>query len=642
VNAPPPPNTTFHPGLEGLRGLAILSTVLFHHGFSWASGGFVGVSTFFTLSGFLITSLLLTQYQNNSRINLLKFWGRRARRLMPAALLALLGIALYGYLAASEDQVQRLFGDGVAALFYVSNWWLIATDAAYSNLLGDPSLVQHFWSLAIEEQYYVFYPIVLLILLRLGKGSLAIPFVVLGLLSAASLVTMAWLANTIMSTDRIYYGTDTRSAELLMGGMLAIILKRWKIPSSELSQKAVSIVGLLALLLATYHAVTFNIADRQLYKGGLAIHALTSLVIIVAAITPSGPVRYLLSLPWVRWLGRISYGVYVYHWPIFLWLDAENTQLSQGPLFVLRFIVSITIAFASYHLIEMPIRNGYFSSGRKQVLAVATATAVTFIAFFLATSGVGPRHSLLDFIGETDLVAVRELAAPDENILKVYVVGDSVAMQMATALEEWGNETGKLKTYSGAFYACGMARGGYIGKDAELLALCDNWDLRFGKAIDKHRPQIAVVYTASWDTHEKKLPQWSEPASIGNAAYDSWLYQQYDAAVTYFAQRGLHVAWVSPICLRRADGGEGPYIPSSAWFNYLDDRIVRPLALSRPRDITRIDLRSVACHNEDMSNQIIGHQNFKPDGMHYSEEGIQWLGGWLGLTLVELANQKGL
>ena len=150
----------FHPGLEGLRGISVLAVLVFHAVTPWLPGGFLGVSTFFTLSGFLITGLLIAEWEQTQAIAFTNFWARRLRRLLPASLVALLGIALGGAILSDSTQLERLPSDGLAALFYVSNWWLIATGADYDSLLGSPSPIQHFWSLSIEEQYYFIYPLI--------------------------------------------------------------------------------------------------------------------------------------------------------------------------------------------------------------------------------------------------------------------------------------------------------------------------------------------------------------------------------------------------------------------------------------------------------------------------------------------------
>jgi peptidoglycan/LPS O-acetylase OafA/YrhL len=212
----------FHPAIEGLRGLSVLAVMLFHTGAPLVGGGFLGVSTFFTLSGFLITGLLVAEREGSGHIRLGGFWGRRLRRLMPAALAGLALILALGSQFGDAAQRERLGDDGLAALLYVANWQLIATDSAYDDLMGSPSWVQHFWSLAIEEQYYAAFPLAAAALLAWRRRWPLALLLTLGCVGSWS--WLSWLSTQPVPTERLYYGTDTRVAELLIGGLLALAL----------------------------------------------------------------------------------------------------------------------------------------------------------------------------------------------------------------------------------------------------------------------------------------------------------------------------------------------------------------------------------------------------------------------------------
>jgi len=208
------------PALDGLRGLAVVAVVLFHAGWSHAVGGFLGVSTFFTLSGYLITSLLLAERERTGRIDLPSFWARRARRLLPAAITTLLGVSLLAATLATPEQLATLRGDVLSALGYVANWRFLLAGRSYGDLFAAPSPVLHFWSLAIEEQLYVAFPIV--VLLTPARRLAA----VLGVLIAGSVLSSVVLFDAGGANDAVYYGTFTRAAELLVGGLLAVAVTR--------------------------------------------------------------------------------------------------------------------------------------------------------------------------------------------------------------------------------------------------------------------------------------------------------------------------------------------------------------------------------------------------------------------------------
>ncbi|CAN5847178.1 acyltransferase family protein [soil metagenome] len=381
------------PALDGLRGLAVAAVVAYHLSPEAVPGGFLGVSAFFTLSGFLITGLLLAEWRETGRIDLARFWSRRARRLLPAALLALGGIIAFGALVATPDQVAALRSDVLAALGYVANWRFVATDTTYGGLTAAPSPVQHFWSLAIEEQFYVVFPLLvagvlgLVVRRRRGPNTPHGPLTepgrdvhrrVLGLvlagLAAASLAAMVLLgASTV---DRRYFGTDTRAFELLAGAMLAVVIagqatlaRRWR--------PVLVGGGVLALAAGSLSWFLASETTAFLYAGGLALHAVGTSVIIWAAVLPGGAVRSLLSLGPLQALGRISYGVYLFHWPILLWLTPDRTGIDGVGLAALRIAVTLVAALLSYRLVEVPVRTGQrLVAWRPWLVGPATATAV--------------------------------------------------------------------------------------------------------------------------------------------------------------------------------------------------------------------------------------------------------------------------
>ncbi len=363
------------PALDGLRGLAVAGVLCFHGGLAWVGGGFLGVSTFFTLSGFLITGLLLTEKESTSRIDLGHFWSDRLRRLLPAALACLAGVVVYGAVIAKGQQADRLVGDIMSALGYVANWRFVLGDASYSALFADPSPVQHFWSLAIEEQFYLIYPLFAAGALILVRGSRALYASLLGALALGSTTVMWLLFTPGADSARVYYGTDTRAAELLIGALLATLIVGRNRFTSKLANFTIATAGTLALAALTAAWLFVDLRDTFLYRGGLPIHAVLVAIVIFAA-TRTGPVTTILSLRPLRALGLISYGAYLYHWPIFLWLSPERTGLAEAPLFALRIAITISLATLSYYFLELPIRRGKRITGWQPVILAPLGAAL--------------------------------------------------------------------------------------------------------------------------------------------------------------------------------------------------------------------------------------------------------------------------
>ncbi|MEI2641934.1 MAG: acyltransferase [Candidatus Nanopelagicales bacterium] len=259
----------YSPALDGLRALAVIAVMLYHGGSSWLGGGFLGVDVFFVLSGFLITTLLLLEHERTERLDLVAFWGRRARRLLPALFLVLVAVLLYGAFLTGEA-AATIRSDALATLFYVSNWWFIASGNSYFAQFQDPSPLTHTWSLAIEEQWYLLLPLVLVLLLPKLRSRRPLA-IALGALSLLSAVEMAWLANPATDASRVYYGTDTRLQSLLVGATLAAVLtpgvlERLRVPAKWVGPAAlVAVVALMVLL---------DERTTWLYDGGfLAVRA---------------------------------------------------------------------------------------------------------------------------------------------------------------------------------------------------------------------------------------------------------------------------------------------------------------------------------------------------------------------------------
>jgi peptidoglycan/LPS O-acetylase OafA/YrhL len=365
------PEIAYVPALDGVRGVAVVAVLLYHGGVSWAGGGFLGVEAFFVLSGFLITSLLVAEWQRTSTIRLRAFWARRARRLLPALFAVVATVGIYQAVAGPTHAVPGLAGDGIATLLYYGNWHQIVTGSNYFVQSGAVSPFQHTWSLAIEEQFYLLWPLILLVVVRYTRrrmgtaggerqhllAGLGVAALMCAVASAAEMALLYSAANP----DRVYYGTDTRAQGLLMGAALAFGLGWWRAgdrstrPVVKGGLAAAGVAG-LGVLLAAVDLVDGNSAS--LYRFGfLAIDVAVVAVLASAVALPSSPVGRLLALPPLRAIGTISYGLYLWHFPLFLWLDETSTGLNGAGLLWLRLACAGGAAVLSYYLVEQPVRR---------------------------------------------------------------------------------------------------------------------------------------------------------------------------------------------------------------------------------------------------------------------------------------------
>ena len=390
MHPPRRPRLPHLPALDGLRGVAVLAVLLFHADVAWMTGGHLGVSVFFTLSGFLITALLLVEHAGTGTIDLRSFWARRARRLVPAMVLC---FGLVAAVTAVSDEVRAgLVGDAVAALAWVANWRFVLAERTYADLFAAPSPFQHFWSLAVEEQFYVVFPIVVLALLHLGRrhGRVVVGGALLGL-TALSTVAAAALHSPDLDTARAYYGTDARIAEPLVGALLALVLVRPSglLPLTRVGRGILQAVALPAAGILGLALVTLGDHDTALYEGGFLAVALSTAVVIAAATQPATWTARALALRPLVELGRISYGVYLFHWPLFLVLDEARTGLAPGPLLAVRLTSTLALALLSYRLVEAPIRFGQVP-GRAALLGWANGAVGALAVVTLASGHLAP------------------------------------------------------------------------------------------------------------------------------------------------------------------------------------------------------------------------------------------------------------
>jgi peptidoglycan/LPS O-acetylase OafA/YrhL len=366
------PRLPYIPALDGIRALAVVAVLLYHQNINWLPGGFLGVEVFFVLSGYLITSLLLAEVQATGRVDLKAFWLRRARRLLPALYL-LLAVSLTYALIFLPDEVNRLRGDALAAAVYITNWWAIFDHKSYFELVGRPSLYQHLWSLAVEEQFYLIWPPLFALAVAHWKRWRVLLAVLGG--AAISTILMASLFHTGVDPSRVYYGTDTRAAELLIGAALAFVWqpgmpRSWggRIPArihgwiedGRWANIALEALGLLTLVVVLDVFYRVGEYSPRLYRGGFLLIALATAGLIASVVCQrTHHVSRALGWEPLRWLGLRSYGIYLWHWPVYMVTRPQlDIPLDGVPLFVLRVALTLGLVELSYRYVETPCRHG--------------------------------------------------------------------------------------------------------------------------------------------------------------------------------------------------------------------------------------------------------------------------------------------
>ncbi|EKH7731361.1 acetyltransferase [Staphylococcus pseudintermedius] len=356
-----PINPRYMPGLDGVRAVAVIAIIIYHLNPQWLSGGFLGVDTFFVISGYLITSLLLTEYHNTGKIELMSFWLRRVKRLIPAVLFLVMGVIVLS-LIFMPTEIQKVRADTIAAIFYVSNWWYIMQNVDYFEQFAVQPL-KHLWSLAIEEQFYLVFPIVLLSLLSFIRRLKSIRIIFLILL-VISMIAMMVLYVPNENVARVYFGTDTRIQTLLMGVLLALVWPPFQLKAKVNRQMrtmidTAGVVG-LAILFICFKFVSET--NSILYYGGFFLISTVTLLVIASSVHPSGYFAKFLGNKVFTFIGSRSYSLYLWHYPIIVLIHHQFVQGQIPPLvYVVEILLMVLMAEFSYKFIEQPFRKEGFN-----------------------------------------------------------------------------------------------------------------------------------------------------------------------------------------------------------------------------------------------------------------------------------------
>ncbi len=379
-------------GLDGLRALAVAAVVTYHVHPAWIPGGFLGVDLFFVISGYLITSLLAAERRRTGRLRLASFWARRARRLLPA-MWAVLVVAACAATLLGGDTYAGLRGNVTAALTYSSNWWQISRHDAYFAGVGGKPVLQHLWSLAVEEQFYVLWPLLLALttaVLRRRRHQAAFALA----LSAGCFAAMALLYSPDTDTSRVYYGTDTHGGSLLLGAAAALLLpvERAAALRGPGRARAMDLLGAGGLLVLGVAAAALDGTGAAVYRGGLAAACLGAVAVTLAACAPGRFARALSFGPLV-WLGRRSYGVYLWHWPVIAVLGDAAPGFAESPAGRCVMLgLSLGIAALSYRVLEEPLirlgARGYLARAARWFTARAEAAPKQAITLAAGAAGV--------------------------------------------------------------------------------------------------------------------------------------------------------------------------------------------------------------------------------------------------------------
>ncbi len=680
---------SYAPGLDGVRALAVTAVILYHLGTTGvtigttgsgeprliAPGGFLGVDIFFVLSGYLITSLLLAERAESGRISIRDFYVRRARRLLPALYTMLLVVSASAAFWFTSYAAQ-LRGDLVAALAYVTNWWLIAGGNSYFGAGDHPPLLTHLWSLALEEQFYLLWPLALIALTFIRRRGAVVTIV--GAAVLGSTLLAAALFNPYDDPSRIYYGTDTRLATPLLGALLAIVCRPWlwRTPLRDGTRRLLNVGGFVSLAVLAVAAVLLTDQSPLLYRGGFLLIAAFAGILTLAASHPSAILGRVLGVAPLRWLGERSYAVYLWHWPIFVlthpsedgetWPFGLTGAVGAAVVTALRIGLTLVLADLSYRFVEKPMRSGALgrayrrwreATGRPRALAtlrasttgLAAVVALTLIAGQLVGAatpsdvpvGPGPDTSLgaltvpLPPSGSSGLPGSPGSPAPGRSgtpaptgplkppasVPTVAIFGDSQGMTM---LINKPKDTGKYVNFiDDTISGCGILLGKVAsssGEKRDLTASCKNWLSEWTSRAKRDKPDIGLVMIGAWDVFD--LTTGGTTLTFGSPAWDANFTDALQQGIAAIHGSGAQVALSLLPCYRpvAANVGKG----AGYWPERGDDDRTRHvntlLTAAAQADagyVTTVDPPVQFCDDPKISKSL----SYRWDGVHYYKPG---------------------
>ncbi|MEZ5142279.1 MAG: acyltransferase family protein [Acidimicrobiales bacterium] len=640
------------PGFDGIRGIGVVLMLLWHAQVTWIGDGTLFVlELFFVLSGFLITSLFIVEHHNTDRIDLKRFWTRRFRRLFPALIGIFPLVAVYAAWFASQVELSKIRGDGISSILYFSNWYFIFSGSSYFEGFATPSPFRHTWSLSIEEQFYLMVALVVAFgFVKWGHhrkrwmyGALAI--------SIASALWMALLTRIGQLTaeglwpfgidpdslpegvriffnfqgtgdpSRVYYGTDTRLQGSMMGVFMAFLLIRLDL--SKLKNwmvEAASVVGILGLL-AMFLLIPKN--SGWIYYGGFFLADVLTALAIVSLMAPHKPliVRGLGWKPFV-YVGTLSYSIYVWHWPIFVFLDESRIPVRGWQFDAVRIGASFVVGFVSFKLYENPIRIRGLRDNRRR-LAAAVSIVVVIAGFLLATGNAG--------------VQERSITRSADGRAVVLFAGDSMAHTLALDVNLSGaDRAAGVQAELATVLGCGIGDADSIvgGQAVKRNPECKEWETLWPSQVQKVNPAVSIVIAWGWDLYDRRIPDANgdyREVEVGSDEWKQWYEATIQSGIDKLTARGGKVALTTLPCIDLdADVPNHPN-PESAEphrVKAMNEAIMDVAARNRATTFV-MDVNKLMCPDGSHYRAKIDGKQMSDDGLHFTPDGAAYVWSWM-------------
>ena len=650
-----------------MRAFAVLAVILFHAYTPWAMGGYFGVDVFFVLSGYLITGILLAEWQKRESISLGRFWARRARRLLPALLLMLFVVLLVAHLWPSVLGSPGLLWDTVTTLFYSSNWRFLAEHAGYFTASATPSPLLHTWTLAIEEQFYLVWPLVVLGVLtvfsrrqranRVTRGaetggapallrsSRRARLVLLSLAALGALASAIWMwvvtPTGTVDVNRAYYGSDTRAQAILIGAALALACTLWGPVTRSTAKVALWCAGVVGAVVVVLMWRGVPETSALAFHGGFAIVALgAAAVVLCVSQLPRHPLARAIGIAPLRYVGRISYGMYLWYWPVLLVLTPDRVHLDGVELLAVRVAVIVTVAGLSFHFVETPIRQGALSRWRPWVFVPVAASLVAALAVSVPEASL-TSAALPGAVDASHIMVSRIPGSTGTHPVRILIVGDSMAGSLGVGLSTIAPAFGAQVVNRGS-PACSLAAGSQVKVlwyTIPPAAPCEPGDM--GHLLATYRGFVrqfdpdVVVYLARTDTFDTQLDgSWQ---NLGEPSFDRWAESRYRQAISVLSSRGAHVVLLTSPYYKSGEQSDGQPLPENNPVRVqTENRLLQAAAARDPRAAKVFDFGAQLSPTGQFVTRVDGVPVRCGDGIHISLSGGQWIGERLLPELVSL------
>ncbi len=656
----------YEPSLDGIRAFSVIAVMLYHANIAWLPGGFLGVEVFFVVSGFLITSLLIEEHESTQRIDLKQFWIRRARRLLPAlfVMLCATAICVAFYATDSAPDFRR---DVLPSLGYFSNWWqILAVDTPYFAASSLPVL-RHLWSLAVEEQWYLIWPLLFIFVFGAKWMRPKISGVLLLLCSGAIMFATAlrFVQDDETRTNFLYLSTITRSSGLLLGAAVALLWRPWRKTSpsswwksSVADALAVASIAVIGVLMATVH-----VADARLYQGGLAVTTIASAVIIAVVMRPNGLfVKKFFSQELFVKIGRRSYGLYLWHWPIFVITRARDS----GNRLAVALALTIIINEFVYQYVEIPTRQGALGKwwrNRQQLsamhrrlpLLIAAAVVASLGITGVKVVGIEARDLSIDtstanviFSVPTTVASASSLPAASTTSTtiaklprKLVIVGDSQAHSLAINKPSGIEETFVIT--NGSIDGCGVydrgvGVGGTNGNFRRNFANCVGFEKKWAKSATTARADVALVVIGAWEVLDLKINGFT--FAVKTSPADTIFRTQMKRGIDALRSTGATVALLEVACMRPVDskGGPVPALPQrgdDTRTKHLND-LLREIAAPEDDGVFFVSGPKEWCSDPKISTSL----SYRWDGVHAYKPGAKLIFETIASSVLKMPVKK--